>query len=111
MARRREVPKREILPDPKFKELLVAKFVNCMMEDGKKSAAEKAFYGALEIIDGKGPQGLSPFKSSIENFPQLNFLGQSYEIPSRTKPFSFLFNCVVITSTSGNSGIMRIILT
>jgi small subunit ribosomal protein S7 len=63
MARRREVPKRVILPDPKFKDLTVTKFVNCMMKHGKKQAAEGAFYGAIEIIDSKGPKFLAPSKT------------------------------------------------
>ena len=51
MPRRREVPKREILPDPKFGNVTLAKFVNILMVDGKKSVAEKIIYGALDLID------------------------------------------------------------
>ena len=51
MPRRREVPKREILPDPKYNSRLVAKFMNNVMQKGKKSLAERIFYGALEIIE------------------------------------------------------------
>lgn len=99
MARRREIPKREILPDPKFHEVLVAKFVNCMMIDGKKSAAEKAFYGAIDLIDGKGPQGLAPFKNGIEVFkaavenarPLVEVKsrrvgGSNYQVPVEVRP-------------------------
>ncbi len=68
MARRREIPKRTILPDPKFKDILVSKFMNCMMKHGKKSAAEKAFYSAIDSIDAKGLQGLGTFKSGIDVF-------------------------------------------
>ncbi len=50
MPRRREVPKREILPDPKFGNTEVAKFVNVLMTGGKKSVAERIFYGALDQI-------------------------------------------------------------
>ena len=52
MPRRREVPKREILPDPKYKDQTVAKFINIMMLDGKKSIAEKIMYGAFDLMKG-----------------------------------------------------------
>ena len=51
MPRRREVPKRKILPDPKYNEVLVAKFVNTLMFDGKKSTAESILYNALDMIE------------------------------------------------------------
>ena len=50
MARRKAAPKREILPDPLFKSKLLAKFINSVMRDGKKSVAEKAVYGALDLV-------------------------------------------------------------
>ena len=53
MPRRREVPKREILPDPKFGNVEVAKFMNVLMLDGKKSIAFKIFYDALDIVETK----------------------------------------------------------
>jgi len=55
MPRRREVPKREILPDPKFGNVEVAKFMNVLMLDGKKSVAERIVYGAFEHIEKKKP--------------------------------------------------------
>ena len=61
MPRRREVPKRVILPDPKHGSLMLAKFVNMVMERGKKSIAEKIVYGALDAMTEKGkdnPLGL-----------------------------------------------------
>ena len=57
MPRRREVPKREILPDPKFKSQDVAKFINVLMTRGKKSVAERIVYGALDQIAKKSRQG------------------------------------------------------
>ncbi|MDE0713496.1 MAG: 30S ribosomal protein S7, partial [Gammaproteobacteria bacterium] len=54
MPRRREVPKREILPDPKYKDQTVAKFINIMMLDGKKSVAERIMYGAFDVIRERG---------------------------------------------------------
>ena len=53
MPRRREVPKREILPDPKHHSELLAKFINVLMVSGKKSTAEKIIYGALTVLDEK----------------------------------------------------------
>jgi small subunit ribosomal protein S7 len=54
MPRRREVPKRVILPDPKHGSEMLAKFVNMVMERGKKSVAEKIVYGALDAMEEKG---------------------------------------------------------
>lgn len=68
MARRHVAAKRQVLPDPKFKDPVVTKFMNCMMLNGKKSAAEKAFYGAIDTIEAKGPQALGTFKSGLEVF-------------------------------------------
>ena len=51
MPRRREVPKREILPDPKYHSELLAKFINVLMVNGKKSVAEKIIYGALDVLE------------------------------------------------------------
>ena len=55
MPRRREVPKREILPDPKFGNVELSKFMNVIMEGGKKAVAERIIYGALELIEKKHP--------------------------------------------------------
>ena len=64
MPRRREVPKREILPDPKFNNVELAKFVNVLMTRGKKSVAERIIYGALDTIKSKSG------KDPIEVFSQ-----------------------------------------
>ncbi len=53
MARRRAIPKRTILPDPKFKDLMLAKFINILMFDGKKAVAERVVYGALDQVVNK----------------------------------------------------------
>ena len=63
MPRRRSAIKREILPDPKFKEILVSKFINSLMKNGKKSVAEKIFYGALDEISTRESE-----MSSLEIF-------------------------------------------
>lgn len=99
MARRHVVAKRVVLPDPKFKDAVVTKFMNCMMINGKKSAAEKAFYGAIDIIDGKGAQALGTFKNGIEVFhaalentrPLLEVKsrrvgGSNYQVPVEVRP-------------------------
>ena len=54
MSRRHRAEKREILPDPRFGDLILSKFINNLMYDGKKSTAESIVYGALEILDKKG---------------------------------------------------------
>ena len=64
MPRRREVPKREILPDPKFGNVDVAKFVNVLMLSGKKSVAENIIYGAFEHIQTKS--GKDPLEAGVE---------------------------------------------
>ena len=56
MPRRREVPQRPVMPDPRYKSELVTRFVAAIMLDGKKSTAEKIFYGAFNIIEEKGGQ-------------------------------------------------------
>ena len=68
MPRRREVPKREVLPDPKFSSQDVTKFVNVVMTRGKKAVAERIVYGALEQITKKGGKdALEVFSSALQN--------------------------------------------
>ncbi|HEY6400147.1 MAG TPA: 30S ribosomal protein S7, partial [Blastocatellia bacterium] len=68
MPRRREVPKREILPDPVYNSPLVAKFINTMMWDGKKSVAEGIIYKALDKIKERSQEDpLKVFKKAIDN--------------------------------------------
>ena len=56
MSRRRRAEKREILPDPKFKDLVLSKFMNNLMFDGKKSVSEKIVYGAFDEIENKNEE-------------------------------------------------------
>ena len=67
MARRREIPKRKILPDPKFGDRTVAKFTNAVMIGGKKSVAERAVYGAFDLIGkrGSGEEPVKVFKKAV----------------------------------------------
>ncbi len=68
MPRRREIPKREVLPDPIYNSQLVTKFVNVVMRDGKKSVAERILYDALEAIRQRtSDDPMKVFKKAIEN--------------------------------------------
>ena len=93
MPRRREVPKREILPDPKFSDLLVAKFVNMLMKHGKKSTAEKILYQAFDSVNKKnGQDGMEVFKKALENvrpFVEVKSRrvgGATYQVPVEVRP-------------------------
>ena len=73
MPRRREVPKREILPDPKFGDVDLAKFMNVIMQGGKKAVAERIIYGALDQIEKKNPgkDPLEAFHMAIGNIKPM----------------------------------------
>ena len=93
MPRRREVPKREILPDPLYNSQLVTKFVNVVMKDGKKSVAERILYAALDAIKVKtNDDPMKVFKKAIENVkPALEFKsrrvgGSTYQVPVEVRP-------------------------
>jgi len=88
MPRRREVPKRTILPDPKFHSELLSKFINMVMVDGKKSVAEKIVYGALDLIEEKqSGDTLETLKVALENIsPKVEVKsrrvgGATYQVP------------------------------
>ena len=88
MPRRREVPKREILPDPKFHNVEVAKFVNVLMTRGKKSVAERIIYGALETIKSKsGKDPIEVFTQAVQNVKPVVEVksrrvgGANYQVP------------------------------
>ena len=92
--RRRRPEKREILPDPLFKDLVVAKFINNLMSDGKKSLAETIFYTSIEKIKktAKTDDGLEVFKKAIANVsPMLEVKskrigGATYQVPVEVPP-------------------------
>ena len=93
MPRRREVTGRRILPDPKYKNALVAKFVNSVMLQGKKSVAERIFYQALQIIQEKTKEDpLKFFEKSVNNVkPVLEVRsrrvgGATYQVPTEVRP-------------------------
>jgi small subunit ribosomal protein S7 len=94
MPRRREVPKREILPDPKYGNVELSKFMNVIMEGGKKAVAERIIYGALEQIAKKNPDKdpLDAFTVAINNVKPLVEVksrrvgGANYQVPVEVRP-------------------------
>jgi len=93
MARRRSAEKRVVLSDPKFGEVLITKFMNVLMYDGKKSAAEQIVYGALEKIQAKSKIGaLEVFKQALDKVrPHLEVRsrrvgGATYQVPVEVRP-------------------------
>jgi small subunit ribosomal protein S7 len=93
MPRRREVPKREILPDPKFKSPDVTKFVSVIMLDGKKAVAERIVYGALSQIESKsGKNPLEVFTQALNNVKPMVEVksrrvgGANYQVPVEVRP-------------------------
>ncbi len=93
MPRRREVRKREILPDPKYRDILISKFINGIMRRGKKSVGEGIFYGALNIIKEKTQsdpvkifyQAMDNVKPLIEVRPR-RVGGATYQVPVEVRP-------------------------
>ncbi len=88
MSRRRSPEKREVLPDPKFKDVVVSKFMSCLMLDGKRSTAEKIVYGAFDRIEEKaGSEPMRVFHDALENVrPHLEVRsrrvgGATYQVP------------------------------
>ena len=93
MPRRREVPKREILPDPKFGSVELAKFMNVVMLDGKKAVAERIVYGALEQVATKtGKEPIEVFSTAINNIKPIVEVksrrvgGANYQVPVEVRP-------------------------
>ncbi len=93
MGRKNRAKIREVLPDPRFQEILVTKTINCLMMGGKKSTAERIFYGALEIVEQKAQEeGIKVFKKAISNIkPAVEVKsrrigGATYQIPVEVRP-------------------------
>ena len=93
MPRRREVPKREILPDPKYGNVELSKFMNVIMEGGKKAVAERIIYGALQQIEQKsGKDPLELFSVAINNVKPMVEVksrrvgGANYQVPVEVRP-------------------------
>src|SRR5262245_58187278 len=93
MSRRHAAKKREVLPDPKFNNLVIAKFMNAIMEDGKKGVAENIVYGAFDIIASKTKQDpvtfflevLDKVKPSVE-VKSRRVGGATYQVPVEVRP-------------------------
>lgn len=93
MPRRREVPVRPILPDAKYDNKLVAKFIKSIMRDGKKSTAENILYGAFDIIEEKTKESpVKLFEQAVDNVrPQIEVKsrrvgGSTYQVPTEVRP-------------------------
>jgi small subunit ribosomal protein S7 len=93
MARRRESEKRDVLPDPKYNSKLVSRLMSVLLQEGKKSQAEKICYGAFDIMGEKtGQEPLKVFKAAVENVKPLVEVkprrvgGATYQVPIEVKP-------------------------
>jgi len=93
MSRRHSAEKREIMPDPKFGNVVVTKFMNSVMHDGKKSVAEAIVYGAMGLIETKTKQDpLGVFRQALDNvMPQIEVRsrrvgGATYQVPVEVRP-------------------------
>lgn len=93
MSRRRKAVQRKIPPDPKHNDVLVSKFINCLMRNGKKGAAEKILYGALDLISQREQEteSLEVFHTAIENVkPAVEVRsrrvgGSTYQVPMEVR--------------------------
>ena len=93
MPRKGPVPKREVLPDPIYSSRLITKFVNRLMYDGKKGAAEKIFYSSLEhLAEKSGEEPMRAFEKALENVkPHMEVKarrvgGATYQVPMEIRP-------------------------
>lgn len=93
MPRRREVPVRQVLPDPKFKNTTITKFMNMIMLDGKKSVAESIMYGAIDTITTKGKgDAVELIERALDNVaPAVEVKsrrvgGATYQVPVEVRP-------------------------
>lgn len=93
MPRKGNIPKREVLPDPKFNDKVVAKLINKLTSDGKKSKAESILYGALDVIEEKTKtEPMKVFKKALDNIkPVLEVKsrrvgGATYQVPVEVRP-------------------------
>jgi small subunit ribosomal protein S7 len=93
MPRRREVPKRKIIPDPKYQDRLVARFTNVLMRRGKRSTAESITYGAFNLVEDRAQEeALRVFKRALENVrPRVEVKsrrvgGATYQVPVEVRP-------------------------
>jgi len=117
MPRKGKTIHREVLPDPKYKSVLLSKFINCVMKRGKKSTAEKIVYGALEILTEKTKKdGLEVFTESLHNIRPLVKVvsrrvgGSNYQIPTEVTEkagIAIAFRWVISVARSRSEKNMR----
>lgn len=93
MSRKHKAEIREVLPDPRFSDIVITKFINGIMFDGKKAVAEKIFYGALDFIEKKtNEEGIKVFKKAMSNVkPSVEVKsrrigGATYQVPVEVRP-------------------------
>ncbi len=93
MSRRHRAEKRDIIPDPKYGDVVLTKFMNSIMRDGKKSVAEAIVYGALDMVEDKAKQEpISVFRQALDNvMPQIEVRsrrvgGATYQVPVDVRP-------------------------
>ncbi len=117
MPRKGKTIVREILPDPKYKSILLSKFINCVMKRGEKSIAEKIVYGALDIISEKTKKdGLEVFTEALHNIRPLVKVvsrrvgGSNYQIPTEVTEkagIAIAFRWVISVSRNRSEKNMR----
>ena len=93
MSRRHSAEKRQVLPDPKFKDIVLSKFMNQIMQDGKKSTAERIVYGALDLVEERAKRDpVDVFKDALESIaPSVEVRsrrvgGATYQVPVEVRP-------------------------
>ncbi len=93
MSRKHQAPQREVLPDPKYNDILITKVINTLMYDGKKSTAESIFYQALDLVEKKmNEEGIKVFKKAMNNIkPAVEVKsrrigGATYQVPIEVRP-------------------------
>ena len=93
MSRRKSAVKRPVLPDARYDSQTVSKFINCMMYEGKKSTAERIFYGAMDLVESRtGQPGVNVFKQALQNVKPVVEVksrrvgGATYQVPVEVRP-------------------------
>jgi small subunit ribosomal protein S7 len=117
MPRRREIAKRVILPDPKYKNVLVAKFVNNLLKKGKKSVAESILYGAFDIIEKKAKESpVELFERAVNNVKPVIEVksrrvgGSTYQVPTEvasSRRVALAIRWIISTATDRSEKTMR----
>ncbi len=93
MSRKHQAPVRDVLPDPRYGDILITKVINALMYDGKKSTSESNFYAALDLVEKKtGEEGIKVFKKAMNNIkPAVEVKsrrigGATYQVPVEVRP-------------------------